>query len=491
MKLHILQKLVSRYVPAFLAAALALAACGPVGSSATEIPTLTDFAPTTAPLETRPVVTATTEAVQQPSATTPPTSTAMAADTPAVAVPTATTAAAQNESGFPDPADFEWAPVATGIGRPTDLQPSPDGTGRLFVLAQRGVIRIIQDGALLPEPFLDIRDRIGITGNEQGLLGLAFHPEYASNGFFYLNYTDLNGDTVVARYSVSEANPNQADPNSEEILLQVDQPYPNHNGGGMVFGPDGYLYISLGDGGSAGDPQGNAQNVNNLLGKLLRIDVNNPGSDGRAYAIPPDNPFVDGGGAPEIWAYGLRNPWRFSFDRANGDLYIADVGQNAWEEIHYQPAGAPGGANYGWNYREGTHEYRGTPPPDVELIDPVFEYGHDQGCSVTGGYVYRGSRLPEFEGIYLFGDYCSGFIWGLMRDPSGAWQAQKLFETGLNLSSFGQDEQGEIYAVDQGNGGIYRLQRKGTAFIYLPVVEVTALAVPAETMPGWSRRLSA
>jgi glucose/arabinose dehydrogenase len=224
----------------------------------------------------------------------------------------------------------------------------------------------------------------------------------------------------------------------------------------MVFGPDGYLYMGLGDGGSGGDPHGNGQNVDTWLGKILRVDVNG----GEPYAIPADNPFASGGGKPEIWAYGLRNPWRFSFDRLTGDMYIADVGQNQWEEVDFQPAGAPGGANYGWNYLEASHAFRGNPPADAKLVPPVFEYEHGLGCSITGGYVYRGEALPELRGIYLASDFCTGKIWGLLRAADGTFQSQELFQTGYNVTSFSQDQQGEIYLLDQASGGVYRLQKK-------------------------------
>jgi glucose/arabinose dehydrogenase len=329
-----------------------------------------------------------------------------------------------------------------------------DNSGRLFIVEQPGVIRIYQAGRLLSEPFLDIRQQVGSRGNEQGLLGLAFHPAYAQNGLFYVNYTDLNGDTVVARFAVSSQDADRADAGSEQQLLFVRQPYPNHNGGSVVFGPDGYLYLGLGDGGSGGDPQGSGQSLDTPLGKILRIDVDS----GSPYAIPAGNPF-SAPQAPEIWAYGLRNPWRFSFDRLTGDLYVADVGQNQWEEVNYLPAGSPPGANFGWNYREGLHPYEGTPPGSSVLIDPVAEYDHAQGCSVTGGYVYRGEELPAWQGVYLYGDFCSGIIWGLVRDASGAWQKQVLFETGRNISSFGEDAAGELYLTDL-NGAIYRLKAR-------------------------------
>jgi glucose/arabinose dehydrogenase len=361
-------------------------------------------------------------------------------------------------TAFPDPAGYTWAVFVSGLNQPLDLTSFPDGSGRLLILEQPGTARIYQDGNVLPEPFLDIRSRVVNQGTEQGLLGLAFHPNYAENGYFYVNYTGQQGtgDTVIARFQVSQTDPGRADPDSELILLQIQQPFRNHNGGGMVFGPDGYLYISTGDGGSADDPQNNGQRLDTLLGKLLRIDVDG----GEPYVIPADNPFAAGGGEAEIWAYGLRNPWRFSFDRLTGDLYNADVGQNQWEEINFQPAGSPGGENYGWVYREGTNPYRGTPPADLQLVDPVYEYRHGLGCSVTGGFVYRGEDLPEFRGIYLFSDYCSGRVWGLLRGADGSWQSQELFLTGMNVSSFGQDENGELYLMDRSSGNVYRLQRQ-------------------------------
>lgn len=349
-------------------------------------------------------------------------------------------------TSFPDPSSFVWTRLPGDFSRPVDIQ--DPGDGRLLVVEQRGVIRIVQDGIVLPEPFLDLRDRVGAFANEQGLLGLALHPEYASNGRFFVDYTDLNGDTVISRFEVS-SDPNRADPSSETVLIHFDQPYANHNGGEVVFGPDGYLYIGSGDGGSAGDPQGKGQSLDTFLGKILRIDVDH----GDPYAIPPDNPFPS---RPEIWAYGLRNPWRFAFDSLTGDLYVADVGQGNWEEVDFQPAGAPGGTNYGWNILEGTHSYAGGTTEG--LTPPVAEYSHDSGCAVTGGVVARDPSLPELTGVYLYGDYCSGLIWGLVRDATGAWQNSLLFETGLSISSFGQGRGGQIYLLDLG-GAIYRLDR--------------------------------
>ncbi len=356
-------------------------------------------------------------------------------------------------SEFPVPGNYQWLQIAGNLLRPIGLANAGDGLGRLFIIEQAGVIRVLQDGDLLPVPFLDISDQVDCCG-ERGLLGLAFHPEYARNGEFFVHYSDLNGDTVLARFQVDLAErPDQADPDSQVIILRVAQPYGNHNGGTVAFGLDGYLYLGLGDGGSGGDPLGNAQNLDSLLGKLLRLDVDS----GDPYAIPPDNPYAQGGGAPEIWASGLRNPWRFSFDRLTGDLFIGDVGQSSWEEIDFLPAGGPGGANFGWNYREGAHPFStSSPPGELLLTDPVAEYGRDQGITVIGGVVYRGGQLPEWEGIYLYGDYGSGFIWGLFQGADGSWRNAVLFETGSSITSFGQDENGEVYYVDLA-GNLFRL----------------------------------
>ncbi|MDO8969708.1 MAG: PQQ-dependent sugar dehydrogenase, partial [Saprospiraceae bacterium] len=296
----------------------------------------------------------------------------------------------------PQPA---WKELTRGLQKPIDLAEIPDGSGRLAVVEQAGTIRTLsKDGTIAAGLFLDIRSQVGSQGNEQGLLGLAFHQKYAENGFFFVNYTDLNGNTVIARFKGS-ARVDRVDPMTEKILLQVKQPYPNHNGGGVVFGPDGYLYLSLGDGGSSGDPQNRAQSLDTLLGKILRIDID----QGERYAIPPDNPFAKGGGLPEIWAYGLRNPWRFSYDLHTHDLYIADVGQNTYEEVDFILAGSGAGYNYGWSYREGLHTYKNDPPAGLKLVDPIWEYAHDQGCSISGGFVYRGKLVPELTGTYLAG----------------------------------------------------------------------------------------
>lgn len=362
---------------------------------------------------------------------------------------TATPTPTPSVTDFPNPESYQWETAAGGFESPVDIQNAGDGSGRLFIVEQAGRIRILQNGQTLEPPFLDITDRVNDRGNEQGLLGLAFHPDFERNGFFYVNYTQAGGDTVIARFTASG---NAADPNSEMRLLEVAQPFPNHNGGGLAFGPDGYLYIALGDGGSGGDPHGNGQSLNTLLGKILRIDVNG----GEPYAIPPDNPFGN-----EIFHYGLRNPWRFSFDALTGDLWIGDVGQGAFEEIDFLPARTPGGVNFGWNRFEGFHDYTAGDIPE-NYRPPLFEYSHSEGCSVIGGYVYRGS-MPEWRGVYFYGDFCSGKVWGALHHVFGAdaeeWLSTVLFETGAQITSFGVDEAGEVYLADR-NGSILRLARK-------------------------------
>ncbi len=351
---------------------------------------------------------------------------------------------------LPDPAGVQLNQIASGLDIPTDITHAGDGSGRLFIIEKPGLVKILQpDGSLSGQPFLDITGRVGSDAYEQGLLGLAFHPEYAENGRFFVYYTNLAGDTVVSRFVVTD-DLNLANPDSEVILLTQEQPYRNHNGGGLDFGPDGYLYISLGDGGSAGDPLGAGQSLNTLMGKILRIDINTESG----YRIPPDNPFASNGGLPEIWAYGLRNAWRIAFDPATGDLYIADVGQNQWEEINVVLSGTPGGLNFGWDLMEGNHPFEGAYSPDLTL--PVVEYSHDQGCSVTGGYVYRGQSIPDMQGVYLFGDFCSGNVWGLLKSGEG-WVSSILFRSGIQISTFGQDEAGEIY-IGGYNGTLYRLE---------------------------------
>jgi glucose/arabinose dehydrogenase len=403
------------------------------------------------PTETPPSSTelAASATVPTDSPATAPTSTLAATSQPAASVTPKLTPLLPGDT----PASFEWKPVGSGFSAPVDLADPGDGSGRLFIVEKPGMIHILQNGVMLANPFLDITDQVKSDGSEQGLLGIALHPQFKSNGFFYVNYVDLDGNTVIARFKVS-SNPNTADVNSEKVLLRVNQPFPNHNGGSMVFGPDGYLYMGLGDGGSQGDPKLNGQNLNVLLAKILRIDVDH----GDPYAIPKDNPFVNGGGRPEIWAYGLRNPWRFSFDRQTGDLYIGDVGQNLYEEIDFLPTHAPGGSNFGWSYREGFHPYKGSPPPGIKLVDPVWEYTHDQGCAIIGGFVYRGKAIPALNGVYFYGDSCSGTVWGLSRAANGKWQSRQLFQSGVSISSFGQDQLGELYMLDLNGGQVFKLK---------------------------------
>jgi len=323
--------------------------------------------------------------------------------------------------------------------------------GRLFIIEKSGRIRLVESGQLVSAPFLDIRDRVGSSGSEQGLLGLAFDLNYSENGFLYVDYTDLDGNTVVSRFTATDSN--HADSASEQVVLTQDQPAANHNGGQLAFGPDGYLYISFGDGGGGGDTFGNGQNQQSWLASILRIDVSN----GLPYSVPSDNPFLSKPQArPELWAKGLRNPWRFSFDRQTGEMYIADVGQGNYEEVNVIPQGK-GGENFGWPIMEGLHCYTTTSCNQSGYVLPVVEYDHSQGCSITGGYVYRGSKFPSLNGTYFFGDYCSGIIWGLRRDATNEWHVAKLLDTELQLSSFGEDDAGEIYVLDLGGGTVYQI----------------------------------
>ena len=348
--------------------------------------------------------------------------------------------------------DFE--PVATGLSSPLGLVHAGDGSGRLFIVEQTGRIRIHDGTQVRSTAFLDVGSLITCCG-ERGLLGLAFHPDYAVNGLFYVHYTNTAGNTAIAHYRVS-ADPNVADPASGQFLLNVAQPFTNHNGGQLAFGPDGYLYIGLGDGGSGGDPDNRAQNLGTLLGKMLRIDVDG----GFPYAIPATNPFRTTPGAlPEIWAYGLRNPWRFSFDRQTGDLFIADVGQSAREEVDFQPSTSTGGENYGWRLMEGTACFNpSTACNNGTLTLPILEYGHSLGCSIIGGYRYRGSRFPQLTGRYFYGDFCSGRIWTGTQSGQ-TWSSSQLIETALSITSFGEDEGGELYVVHYGSGADGTVQR--------------------------------
>lgn len=350
----------------------------------------------------------------------------------------------------PEGSRIDLEPVAKGFESPLGITHAGDGSGRLFVVEQTGTVRILTEGEVLDEPFLDVSEAI-VAGGEQGLLGLAFHPDYRRNGRLFVNYTDVAGNTVVAEVGTSN-DPNRADEGSLRPLLQIDQPFANHNGGQLAFGPDGYLYIATGDGGSAGDPEGNGQNTEALLGKLLRVDVDS----GDPYAIPEGNPFARGGGAPEVWAYGLRNPWRFSFDTATGDLWIADVGQSRFEEIN--TAGSDrGGLNYGWNVMEGRACFEGSGCDESDKVLPISGYTHDSGCSVTGGYVYRGVESPALTGGYIFGDFCSGTIWGIEARITKFTTPEVLLESALSISSFGLDEGGELYLTDLNGGRVFKI----------------------------------
>jgi glucose/arabinose dehydrogenase len=344
--------------------------------------------------------------------------------------------------------------VASGFDQPVHVM-APSGDPRLFVVEQPGRILIVRDSRTLPTPFLDIRERVG-SGGERGLLSVAFHPRYESNGRFYVNYTDKAGDTHVARFTVSR-DPNRADPASERTLLVIEQPYSNHNGGHILFGPDGMLYIGMGDGGSAGDPQGNGQDRSTLLGDLLRIDVDR----GEPYAIPAGNPFAGREGMrPEIWAWGLRNPWRIAFDPEGRFVYIADVGQNRREEIDVADA-RRAGINYGWNVWEGTRCFRGSRCDSTGMTMPVVEVEHPDGCSITGGYVYRGRAMPRLAGHYFYSDYCAGWIRSFRWDGSAVRDHREW--KGLNggaVSSFGEDGAGELYLVSH-DGRIHRFVWKG------------------------------
>jgi len=346
--------------------------------------------------------------------------------------------------------------VAAGLSFPLYLTAPPGDTSRLFIAEKGGAIRIVKHGTLVPTPFLDLNGKVS-TGAEQGLLGLAFDPAYATNGRFVVHYTDVSGNTTISLFQVATTNPDSADPVSERIILTVEQPFSNHNGGQIVFGPDGMLYIGLGDGGSEGDPGGRGQSLNDLLGDILRVDV----SSGTGYTVPPDNPFVGRTDArPELWSVGLRNPWRFSFDAATGDLYIGDVGQDAWEEVDVATAaqGAGRGANFGWNVTEGRHCFA-NPNCDVSKFTlPLLEYSHQEGCSVTGGFVYRGAAIPALQGHYFYADYCQGWVRSFRLQDGMAAEAQQWpgLAPGGNVPSFGQDAAGELYVMNAG-GQVFRI----------------------------------
>ncbi len=382
-------------------------------------------------------------------------------------------------NGQQDPISLQS--IASGFSSPVDITHANDD--RLFIVEKPGRIRIIEaDGDVLSTPYLDIQGRVNSTAGERGLLGLAFHPAYADNGYFFVNYTRNNGSTRVSRFSVTAENSNQADPDSELILMEIEQPFNNHNGGDLAFGPDGYLYIGLGDGGWFGDPGDRSQAPMDLLGKMLRIDVDN----GDPYAIPEDNPFAfDDFTADEIWALGLRNPWRFSFDRETGDLWIADVGQDAFEEIDFQAASSTGGENYGWRCYEANAPYNtsGCQTEDAYTA-PLHAYSHSSanGCSITGGFVYRGMNQASLIGRYIYADFCSGVFWALTRTDEVQYDNVQLYNGPNNsFSTFGQDAQGELYVASIGNQTIYRVEENCPE---TPMI--TEVGASLSTEEGWT-----
>ncbi|MCC6454689.1 MAG: PQQ-dependent sugar dehydrogenase [Caldilineaceae bacterium] len=412
----------------------------------------------------------------------------------AAGIPTDRAAVLTPGEPLPVDASIQLVKVAEGFVDPVNVVSPQDGSGRLFVIERHGVVRIVNaDGQILEEPFLDIQDQVLSAFLEQGLYDLEFHPDYANNGRFFVHFAEMlrNGDGMIVEYARSAEDENRADPESARVILQIEQPWANHNGGELAFGPDGYLYIGSGDGGWEGDPLEAGQDLKTLLGKLLRIDVN--AQDGRPYAIPADNPFASAQSPqlvqlfgiteevfaqihtearPEIWAYGLRNPWKFNFDPETADLYLPDVGQNYWEEINFQPADSPGGENYGWDFMMGSHCF---PIENEECgmvgVLPVAEYSHpeDSGCTVIGLGIYRGDEYPNLDGVYFSGDYCSGIIWGLMRDENNTWHYAQVLDTNFQLTGAGQDENGTIYvttchcnyggpgAVDNPPGTLWRI----------------------------------
>jgi glucose/arabinose dehydrogenase len=387
-----------------------------------------------------------------PGQSAPPSTSRAAASTP---VALESQEASDEPAASRGPVDLEnlrlaLEPFVQVDGGPLAMAAADDGSGRLFIASQDGRIRVVEDGVVLPDPAVDLRPRVR-SGGEQGLLGLALHPSFPTDPRVFVNYTDENGDTIVASLALDAADSSRFDPNSHERLLFIDQPFANHNGGAVLFGPDGYLYVFTGDGGGGGDPQGNGQRVDTLLGKVLRV-----GAEGDVgYVIPPDNPFVATAGMDEIWHLGLRNPWRASFDRPTGDLWLGDVGQSAWEEINVARGGA-GGLNFGWNEMEGAHCFHESDCDPEGLTPPVTEYGRELGCTIIGGYVYRGTRFPELTGAYLFADFCDGRILAI---DSAATELVPPVEVGIapgSIAAFGEDVDGELYTLSL-DGNVSRL----------------------------------
>jgi glucose/arabinose dehydrogenase len=393
--------------------------------------------------------------------TSPSPSTSAAVEPSAPATPPNPTQAPSSAPGSIDPGSIALTRevVAADLSDPVDIAVSPAGDGRIYVVEQIGRIRLVEGGETVTQPFLDLRSRIS-SGGERGLLGMTFHPDFPRDPRIFVNYTDLQGDTVVSEFGLVDGDEARADPDTERILLQIDQPFANHNGGAVVFGPDGMLYISTGDGGSGGDPNGNGQNLDTLLGKILRIGVDGAPTDDLAYRVPDDNPFLDDSAArPEIWVTGLRNPWRIRFDGDTGDLWIGDVGQGEWEEVDLAPAGV-GGLNFGWNVMEGMHCFEPRQGCDqTGLTLPVAEYGHGLGCAVIGGVVIRDADQPLFDGRYLFSDSCSGNVWLLDAQAArdGPTDAALIESLGGGISSIALDTDGSVLATDLGAGELIRI----------------------------------
>jgi glucose/arabinose dehydrogenase len=407
-------------------------------------PTAADAAPTEATTEDAEPTPAETEgeATEVPAAT-------AEAEATATPDPAPTVAPEQAVGGDPTQVTLSVRPWLSGFNEPVGISHAGDGTGRLFVVEKGGTVRVIQDNQILPDPLLDISNLVS-NGSEQGLLGMAFEPDRPER--FYVNYTNTSGDTEIVRYRTLADNPNVADPDSAEIILEIQQPAQNHNGGNLAFGPDGFLWIGTGDGGAADDRFQNGQNYNALLGSMLRIDV----SGETGYTIPADNPFAGGdGGSPAVWAKGLRNPWRYSFDRLTGDLWIADVGQNQYEEVN-RTSSTDANLNYGWPLMEATHCYLTSDCTGLEVVMPVTEYDHNFGCSITGGYVYRGAQFPALQGIYIFSDYCTGIYWGLSADTESFAEPTQLLQSPVRPFVIGEDEAGELY-VGGTEGVLYQI----------------------------------
>ncbi len=452
----------SRYLVALFLLFLFVVGCQPDNTSPANPPEAVATSPATAlpPVVERSTPVPSTAPPDAPPASETPAPVAETNDAPEPEPTAEATATSMPPSPTPTtPIDSVGLVTIVPGGLSLPLYLTHAGDERLFIVEQVGLIRVVENGQLLPAPFIDLRDRVGSVGFEQGLLSVAFHPDYAQTdtagfGSFYVNYTNYSGETQIERFTVNADDPNVADKTSGTIIMSILQPFSNHNGGLLKFGPDGYLYVGVGDGGSARDPLGAGQNPDELLGTLLRLDV----SEGSGYTIPADNPFISGtDGAPEVWAWGLRNPWRFSFDRLTGDLYIADVGESQFEEVNFQPAASSGGENYGWSVMEASTCLQSQSCDQSGMVLPFFEYPHSQGCSVTGGYVYRGRAFPEMTGNYFLADYCLGTIWRSYPDGSGGWDTVNLLDTSLVITSFGEDVNGELYVLDRVSGAVFQL----------------------------------